>query len=86
MTAFKRGDVVLVAFPFTDLTTTKMRPAVIVSSDAFNQNHLDIVLAAITSQVPKRVARYDHLLSLPDQKDAGLPKPSVVKTWENRHN
>jgi hypothetical protein len=35
MTAFKRDEVVLVAFPFTDLTTTKMRPALIISSNDF---------------------------------------------------
>lgn len=79
MTVFKRGDVVLIAFPFTDLSTTKMRPALVVSSDVFNQNHLDIVLVAITSQVSKRIPLSDHLLSLEDQKRAGLPKPSVIK-------
>lgn len=35
--AFKRGDVVLVPFPAADLTTTKTRPAVIVSSDIFTE-------------------------------------------------
>lgn len=79
MTPFKRGDVVLIAFPFTDLTTTKMRPALILSSDTFNQTHLDVVLVAITSQVSKKVPRYDHLLSQEDQNSAGLPKPSLVK-------
>jgi mRNA interferase MazF len=79
MTVFKRGDVVLVAFPFTDLTTTKMRPALILSSDAFNQSHLDIILVAVTSQVSKKVPRYDYLLTPEDQHCAGLPKPSLVK-------
>ena len=79
MTTFKRGDVVLIAFPFTDLTTTKMRPALILSSDTFNQSHLDIILVAITSQVSKKVLPFDHLLSPEDQNYAGLPKPSLVK-------
>lgn len=40
------GDVVLVPFPFTDQSTTKNRPAVVVSSSAYNANRPDIVVAA----------------------------------------
>ena len=79
MTVFRRGDVVLVAFPFTDLTTTKMRPALVVSSDAFNHKNVDIIAVAVTSQIPKRILETNYLLSLEDQRLAGLPKPSMVK-------
>jgi mRNA interferase MazF len=37
MTACEFGDVVLVPFPFTDQTATKKRPAVVVSSIAYNR-------------------------------------------------
>ena len=79
MTAFRRGEVVLVAFPFTDLATAKMRPALVVSSDDFNSQNLDLILVAITSQVPKKVSTTDHALLAEDQREAGLPKPSLVK-------
>ena len=49
-TRFRRGDIVLVPFPFTDLTSSKRRPALVVSPDSFNQAMQDVVLAAITSQ------------------------------------
>lgn len=48
--SFQRGDVVLVRFPFTDLTTEKVRPAVVVSSSEFNKYSKDLVLIKITSQ------------------------------------
>jgi mRNA interferase MazF len=70
---------VLVAFPFTDLSTAKTRPALVVSSDAFQKSGLDIVLAGITSQVPKKIPVGDFLLSPEDQRQAGLPKPSLVR-------
>ncbi|MEO1592983.1 MAG: type II toxin-antitoxin system PemK/MazF family toxin, partial [Cyanobacteria bacterium J06632_22] len=44
------GDIVLVPFPFTDQSSIKRRPGVIVSSDAYNQRHIDVILMAVTSQ------------------------------------
>jgi mRNA interferase MazF len=51
-TSFSQGDVVLVPFPFTDLTAIKQRPALVLSPDRLNQKRPDLVVAAITSQVP----------------------------------
>ena len=79
MTPYKRGDVVLVAFPFTDLTTTKMRPGVVVSSDRFNKKYNDLIIAAITSQIPKNLSEEEFSLSRTDQESAGLPKGSLIK-------
>jgi mRNA interferase MazF len=55
-TRYKRGDIVLVSFPFTDLSSSKRRPALVVSPDSFNEAMQDLVLAAITSQGMIRVA------------------------------
>ena len=49
-TTFRFGDVVLVPFPFTDQTTSKKRPAVVVSSDSYHVGRPDLILMAITSQ------------------------------------
>jgi len=48
----KRGDVVLVAWPFTDLTTAKVRPAIVVSSDDFNRGD-DRILVAVSSNMSR---------------------------------
>jgi len=42
---------VLVSFPFTDLTSSKRRPALVVSPEAFNEAMQDLVLVALTSQL-----------------------------------
>ncbi len=49
--AYRRGDIVLVSFPFTDLASSKRRPALVLSPDSFNTAGEDLVLAAVTSQI-----------------------------------
>ena len=51
MTGYNRGNVILVPFPFSDQSTTKKRPAIIVSSDTYNSVSQDIVIMAITGQI-----------------------------------
>jgi mRNA interferase MazF len=48
--ALRFGDVIVVPFPFTDQTTIKRRPAVVVSSERYNRERPDLILMAITSQ------------------------------------
>jgi mRNA interferase MazF len=51
-TSFSQGDVVLVPFPFTDLSAVTQRPALVLSPDRSNKLRPDLVVAAITSQIP----------------------------------
>jgi mRNA interferase MazF len=46
----KRGDVVLVDWPFTDRTGSKLRPAVVVQADFLNSLIDDTILVQITSR------------------------------------
>jgi mRNA interferase MazF len=68
---------VLVSFPFTDLTSTKRRPAVVVSPDTFNACNEDVVLVAVTSQVARDVATV--LVGPRDVVDGALPKDSAAR-------
>ncbi len=78
-TNYKRGDVVLVPFPFTGLRSAKQPPALVISPDTLNSVRDDLLLAGITSQIPAARA-VDEFLIPQDQLDAcGLPKPSIVK-------
>ncbi len=78
-TSYNRGDVVLVPFPFTDLTGTKQRPALVISPDAFNSIRDDVLIAAITSQVPTNLAADEFLIPPPELAAGGLPKSSIVR-------
>ena len=71
------GDIVLVPFPFTDQTTTKKRPAVVVSSDAYHRDRPDLILIAVTSQV--RPTANVGEATITRWQEAGLLRPSVVK-------
>jgi mRNA interferase MazF len=48
---FEFGIVVLVPFPFTNMATLKKRPAVVVTSLAYNTARPEVVVMAITSQI-----------------------------------
>ncbi|HLF76529.1 MAG TPA: type II toxin-antitoxin system PemK/MazF family toxin [Dehalococcoidia bacterium] len=74
--AYLVGDVVLVPFPFTDLSEIRVRPAVVVSSEQFNQTSSDVTVAMITSQ--PRLGPTDW--GLRDWVDAGLRVPSWVRS------
>ena len=53
MMSYKRGDVVLVRFPNSDLTTYKKRPALVIQSDDLKTEIHQKIVALITSN-PKR--------------------------------
>lgn len=71
------GDVLLVPFPFTDQSTVKKRPAIVISSTLYNRQHIDLILIAVTSQT--RAIAYSDNLVVHNWQQAGLLKPSVIK-------
>jgi mRNA interferase MazF len=75
--AYQRGDVLLVPFPFSDLSAAKVRPAVVISSRQYHSTQPDILLAAITSKVSAAPGLLDYPLS--DWRSAGLRYPSAFK-------
>lgn len=75
MTAYSRGDVVLVGFVFSDESGRKLRPALVLSSPAYHRGRQEVVVAAITSNIRRRLFG-DHVIA--DWKGAGLLFPSLV--------
>ena len=77
MAAYEFGDIVLVPFPFTDQSTSKRRPAVVVSSPAYHRERPDLILMAVTSQIPPAAGVGE--VTVREWQAAGLLKPSAIK-------
>src|SRR5690242_9302283 len=78
----KRGDVVLVDFPNSDRTGSKLRPALVVQADTLNQKLDDTILALITSSKRRMVGSTTQLfidVSTADGKKTGLRLDSIVQ-------
>jgi mRNA-degrading endonuclease toxin of MazEF toxin-antitoxin module len=74
---FQRGEVVLLPFPFSDLSASKVRPAIVLSTSAYQQSEPDLLVAAVTSQVSAAQGPFDYVLA--DWQSAGLRFPSALK-------
>ena len=75
--SYKTFDVVVVPFPFTDRTTSKRRPALVLSdAAAFNSQVGHTVLAMITSA---KNSDWPLDIDISDLDSAGLPAASVVR-------
>ena len=73
--AYRRGDVVLVPFPFVDARATKVRPTLVLSDPAYETETGNVIVAQITSQS----ARFPGDCTLRDWREAGLQHPSIVR-------
>ena len=71
----KTGDIVLIPFPFSELSEVKLRPAVVVTIT--KDKYKDIVLSAISSQVSTSLLSTEILMK-PDSSN-GLRVESVIK-------
>ncbi|MEF2968137.1 type II toxin-antitoxin system PemK/MazF family toxin [Paenibacillus sp. M1] len=57
---YSQGEILLIPFPYSDLSSTKKRPVLVLSNTEYNQSHKDIVVAAITSNIAER----DYLIQI----------------------
>ncbi len=73
MAKFVRGDVLVIPFPFSDLSGTKKRPALVLADLPGS----DIILCQITSRFKKD--KFSFELSSTDFSKGGLPILSYVR-------
>ncbi|MBM4053641.1 MAG: type II toxin-antitoxin system PemK/MazF family toxin [Planctomycetes bacterium] len=77
---YKKGDIVIVKFPFVlkdHGEKQKGRPALVISDDTIEKRYQDVVLAAITSQIPSDIKKLEIILE--PTKTCGLVKRSLLR-------
>ena len=76
-----RGSIVLVRYPFTDLTADKVRPALIVTPDALISLLDDVLCLFISSSTPEEFLSTDLHLDTTDRSFAqtGMKVGSVFR-------
>ena len=74
---YKQGDIVLIPIPFTDLSSAKKRPVLILSSDHYNSNTDNLIVAAITSNIDEKP--YSITITGNDLTDGNLLHKSCVR-------
>lgn len=73
----EQGDIVLIPIPFTDLSSHKRRPVIVISNNEYNRETSDIVVVAMTSN-PITV-EYGFTITSSDLDIGTLNRPSKVR-------
>ena len=74
---YKQKEIVLVPFPYSNLSSTKRRPVLVVSNNHYNQNFPDTLVCVITSNLFKD--DYSVTLNDADLEIGIMPEQSVIK-------
>ena len=69
MSIYRQRDIVLVPFPFSDLSNRKVRPVLILSNDVYNRQSADVVVCGLTANL--RTAPYSIIVDITDIEQPG---------------
>jgi mRNA interferase MazF len=72
-----QGDIVLIPVPFTDLSSQKRRPVIVISNDEYNHRSPDMVVVAMTSN-PTPVP-YSFIITSDELVQGALNRPGTVR-------
>ncbi|MFQ6043851.1 MAG: type II toxin-antitoxin system PemK/MazF family toxin [Candidatus Poribacteria bacterium] len=75
---YKQRDILLIPIPFTDLTTQRRRPVLVVSNNDYNDKTEDIIVVAMTANLVSK--DYALLVSSTDLEEGTLSQPSMIRT------
>jgi len=74
---YKQGEVVIVPFPFSDLSGTKRRPVLILSTEDYNSKTEDIIICGVTSNLKN--SDYSVLFDNDNLVQGNIPARSRIK-------
>jgi mRNA interferase MazF len=72
-----QGEIVLIPVPFTDLSSQKRRPVIVISNDVYNRRSPDMVMVAMTSN-PAPVP-YSFTITNDELVQGALNRPGTVR-------
>ena len=75
--AFKQGDIVMVPFPFSDLSRIRKRPVLVLSKSAYLNECDDVITCGITSNL--KDSKYSVLINNSDLIEGNIPLESRIK-------
>ena len=70
-------QIVLLNFPFSNLKTSKVRPAIVLSNDKYNKKSRDVVVIPLTSNTIK--TNYDLIITNKSMEEGNLMVDSRAK-------
>ena len=73
----KQREIILIKFPFSDLTGAKVRPALVISNNGYNDSNLDAFVLAITSNLSPNL--YKIMIDNKDLEHGNLPVKSAIR-------
>jgi len=74
---FNQGDIVIVPFPFSNLTAVRQRPVLILSKSAYSKECEDIITCGITSNL--KDSKYSVLIDNFNLIEGSIPVKSRIK-------
>ena len=73
----EQGDILLVPVPFTDLSSQKRRPVIVISNNTYNRKTQDLVVVAVTSNPEE--TDYSLSLTSSDLEKGALKRASRIR-------
>ena len=74
---YNQGEIIIVPFPFSDLSSIKQRPVLVLSKNSYNESGDDIITCGITSNL--KDARHSVLIENTNLEKGQIPAKSRIK-------
>ena len=83
MKEVQQQDIIWIRFPYSDLKESKLRPAVVVSCNRYNENYHDVVVCAVTSNLDEK--EYSVFIDASNISSGKMPLKSRIRIDKIMH-